>query len=58
MEGAEGAWVHAHLHRVRGEFDYAARWYAKAGKTQPEGLSALGEEWQEMAEALISSGTD
>ena len=54
-EGEKSAWVHAHLHRVKGEFENARQWYAKAGKPQPEGQSQLAEEWVEMAEALLTS---
>ena len=56
LEGEQAAWVHAHLHRVKGELDDAAKLYAKAGKPQAEGQCGLGEEWLEMAKELISSG--
>ncbi len=28
----EGAWVHAHLHRVEGDLGNAGYWYRRAGK--------------------------
>lgn len=54
VEGEQGDWVHAHLHRVEGDLVNAAYWYVRAGKTQPEGQSGLGEEWLEMAEAFLA----
>ncbi|MBN2214339.1 MAG: hypothetical protein JW723_08845 [Bacteroidales bacterium] len=38
-----GAWVHAYLHRKKGDMENAARWYEKAGKTMPK--NSLEEEW-------------
>lgn len=55
IENEKGAWVHAHLHRVKGEFENAGQWYAKAAKPQPEGQSQLAEEWLEIAEELLAS---
>ena len=55
LDDHQGAWVHGHLHRVKGDFDHAKQWYAKAGKPQPEGQSRLGEEWLEMANELIAA---
>lgn len=55
VEGYQGAWVHAHLHRVEGDLDNAGYWYDRAGKTQPEGQSGLGEEWMELAEDFLAS---
>jgi hypothetical protein len=40
---------------VKGEFENAGQWYAKAGKPEPEGQSLLAEEWFEMAEELLAS---
>lgn len=53
VEGDEGAWVHAHLHRVEGDLSNAGHWYEQAGKPQPAGQSMLGEEWLEIAEVLL-----
>lgn len=54
LESEAGYWVHAHLHRVKGELEAAERWYRKAGKTQPEGQSGLGEEWLKIAADLLA----
>ena len=48
------AWVHAHLHRVKGEFDNAGYWYDIAGKVRPQGQLRLGEEWLKIAEELLA----
>ena len=53
-DSPEAAWVHAHLHRAKGEFENATHWYGVAGKPQPKGRSELGEEWMEIAEALLA----
>ncbi len=55
VEGRQIAWVHGHLHRVKGDLDNAEQWYSKAEKPQPEGRSRLGEEWLEMADELLAA---
>ena len=35
--GADAAWVHAWLHRSRGELGNARYWYGKAGRPEPDG---------------------
>ncbi len=52
-DSPESAWVHAHLHRVRGEEENAKRWYTKAGKEPIKGKTHLAEEWEEIAEAVL-----
>ena len=47
---ADGAWVHAYLHRVEGDLANAGYWYRRAGK--PASSAPLGEEWDEIAGAL------
>lgn len=46
----EGAWVHAHLHRVEGDLDNAAYWYGQAKK--PVSKAPLDEEWTALVETL------
>lgn len=48
--GDDGAWVHAHLHRVEGDAGNAGYWYRRAGK--PHASVALELEWEEIAAAL------
>ena len=51
-EGVAGDWVHAYLHRKEGNSGNAAYWYRRAKK--PVCRTALDEEWQAIAEALLS----
>lgn len=37
FDGPSSAWLHAHLHRVKGDEDMAREWYAKAGRDPFEG---------------------
>lgn len=48
---ADGAWVHAHIHRVEGDLDNAGYWYGRAGK--PASSAALETEWDQIASALL-----
>ena len=52
-ERAEGAWVHAYLHRVEGDPGNAEYWYRRAGKAPA--TTGLEEEWLEIAEALLQA---
>ncbi len=35
LTGAEGAWIHAHLHREEGDLGNAQYWYRAAGQPMP-----------------------
>ena len=48
---AEGAWVHAYLHRKEGDLSNASYWYNRAGK--PVASGDLGAEWDAIAGALL-----
>lgn len=48
---ADGAWVHAHLHRVEGDLDNAGYWYGRAGR--PVSSAALETEWDQIASELL-----
>ncbi len=50
VDTAEGAWVHAYLHRKEGDLSNADYWYRRAGRRRPAG--ALEAEWAEIAAAL------
>jgi hypothetical protein len=50
-ESADGAWVHAYLHRVEGDIGNAGYWYRRAGK--PVCLTSLEAEWNAMAAELL-----
>lgn len=51
-DGADAAWVHAHLHRVEGDEANAGYWFRRAGKPHTRG--DLAAEWDEMAAALLT----
>ena len=53
QDDAEGAWVHAWLHRIEGDHANAAYWYARA-RRQP-GVGATRDEGLDIARALIGS---
>ena len=48
----KGAWAHAYLHRVEGDFSNAGGWYRRAGR--PVATTPLPEEWETIARALLS----
>ena len=50
-EDADGAWVHAHLHRVEGDPSNAGYWYRRAGRSRSH--APLDVEWDEIASALL-----
>ena len=52
IDDANGAWIHAYLHRKEGDLSNAAYWYQRAG--QPVATGSLEAEWDRIAAALIS----
>jgi hypothetical protein len=46
MAGAEGARIHAYLHRKEGDEDNARYWYRRAGAEMPR--DSLEAEWQRL----------
>lgn len=51
QEDAEGAWVHAYLHRVEGDLGNAAYWYRRARR--PVCDDPLESEWEAITGALL-----
>jgi hypothetical protein len=51
QDDAQGAWVHAYLHRVEGDLGNAGYWYRRAEK--PQSSAPLKQEWDEIAGALL-----
>lgn len=49
---ADGAWVHAYLHRKEGDASNAAYWYRRAGK--PVATVSLVQEWADTAGTLLA----
>lgn len=52
LDGPDGAWVHAYLHRKEGDTVNAAYWYRRAGRRPANG--ALQDEWESMTRELLS----
>jgi hypothetical protein len=52
VPNANGAWVHAYLHRKEGDLDNAGYWYRRAG--QPVATGTLEDEWSRIASALLT----
>ncbi len=51
----QGAWVHAHLHRVEGDLDNAGYWYGQAARSRC--TDPLDEEWDRIAATLLASAS-
>jgi hypothetical protein len=51
VDDANGAWVHAYLHRKEGDLGNAAYWYRRAGK--PVATTSLDREWHTIVSALL-----
>lgn len=51
VQGDDGAWVHAYLHRKEGDHGNAGYWYRRAGKPHESG--SLDAEWRAIAAALL-----
>jgi hypothetical protein len=51
QDDADGAWVHAYLHRVEGDLANAGYWYRRAGRRAADG--PLPEEWTAIVGALL-----
>jgi hypothetical protein len=52
QDDADGAWVHAYLHRVEGDLSNAGYWYRRAGR--PVAEQPLREEWDAITQALLA----
>jgi hypothetical protein len=50
VDTADGAWVHAYLHRKEGDLPNADDWYRRAGRRRPSG--PLEAEWAAIVSAL------
>ena len=51
VEGRDGAWVHAYLHREEGDADNAGYWYRRAGRQVATG--ELRVEWEQIVMELL-----
>jgi len=55
QDDAEGAWVHAWLHRIEGDLGNADYWYRRAGR--PSRRDDTRDEGLEIARALLRAGS-
>ena len=53
VSGADGAWVHAYLHRKEGDLANAGYWYRRAGRKVASGDHRA--EWETMVAELLGS---
>ena len=51
VAGADGAWVHAYLHRKEGDLGNAAYWYRRAGRAVATGDSRV--EWEGIVREML-----
>ena len=51
IDGPDGAWIHAYLHRKEGDPSNAAYWYRRASRPVCE--DALDAEWTRIATAML-----
>jgi hypothetical protein len=51
VAGADGAWVHAYLHRKEGDVGNAGYWYRRAGRDVARGDFKM--EWEVMVRELL-----
>jgi hypothetical protein len=54
VASADGAWVHAYLHRKEGDEGNAGYWYRQARR--PHSRLTLEAEWEEIVQALLATG--
>jgi len=53
MEGKNGDWIHAYLHRVEGDQWNAEYWYTRAQQKMPSHLT-LEEEWEALVKHFLN----
>jgi hypothetical protein len=52
VESADGAWVHAYLHRKEGDGGNAGYWYRQAGR--PRSQAQFEAEWEDIVRAILA----
>ena len=53
IDGPDGAWIHAYLHRKEGDAANAGYWYRRA--RQPVASDSLEVEWAAIATAMLAA---
>ena len=51
VSNADGAWVHAYLHRKEGDEGNAGYWYSHAGK--PKSRQSFDQEWEQIVVSFL-----
>ena len=51
IEDKNAAWIHAYLHRKKGDIGNADYWYRRASKKRPE--YSLEKEWEELVKEFF-----
>ncbi len=54
IDETDSYWIHAYLHRKKGDLGNSGYWYNRAGKTMPE--YELDQEWSELYEYINAKG--
>jgi hypothetical protein len=52
VDTADGAWVHAYLHRKEGDLGNARYWYRRANR--PEATDSLEAEWERVVASFLA----
>ena len=52
IDGRDGAWIHAYLHRKEGDLGNAGYWYRRAHR--PVATGPIEAEWEAIARELLS----
>jgi len=55
IEGPDGAWIHAYLHRKEGDLANAGYWYRRARKA--ECRESLDSEWASIVSAMLAAAS-
>jgi hypothetical protein len=53
IANADGAWVHAYLHRKEGDDGNAGYWYARARR--PISTQTFGQEWEQIVVSFLKA---
>ncbi len=53
IDSADGAWIHAFLHRKEGDVANAGYWYRRANR--PPARDSLDAEWSAIASAMLAA---
>ena len=55
IDGPDGAWIHAYLHRKEGDVANAGYWYRRAGRSHCR--ESLDSEWASIVTAMLAAAS-